>query len=102
MIEFASTPRARSILTFGQSGGSTSASVNTLTENLDPAVALWKEMLREPGFDPKACLRGAYVVREATGGAPDLVIVATGSDRDLRGGIRCGSLLVDEMTVAGS
>jgi PmbA protein len=29
-------------------------------------------------------------------------IVAVGSDRDLRGGIRCGSLLVDEMTIAGS
>jgi PmbA protein len=29
-------------------------------------------------------------------------IVAVGNDRDLRGGIRCGSLLVDEMTIAGS
>jgi PmbA protein len=29
-------------------------------------------------------------------------IAAIGNDQDLRGGIRCGSLLVDEMTVAGS
>ena len=29
-------------------------------------------------------------------------IVAVGRDQDLRGGIRCGSILVDEMTVAGS
>ena len=29
-------------------------------------------------------------------------IVAIGDDRDLRGGIRCGSLLVDEMTIAGA
>jgi PmbA protein len=29
-------------------------------------------------------------------------IAAIGNDQDLRGGIRCGSLLVEEMTVAGS
>ena len=29
-------------------------------------------------------------------------ILAVGRDQDLRGGIRCGSILVDEMTVAGS
>ena len=29
-------------------------------------------------------------------------ITAIGSDQDLRGGIRCGSLLVDEMTIAGA
>ena len=29
-------------------------------------------------------------------------IAAIGSDQDLRGGIRCGSLLVEEMTIAGS
>jgi len=29
-------------------------------------------------------------------------IVAIGSDQDLRGGIRCGSLLVEEMTIAGA
>ena len=30
-----------------------------------------------------------------------LRIVAIGNDQDVRGGIRCGSLLVDEMTIAG-
>ena len=29
-------------------------------------------------------------------------IVAIGNDQDIRGGIRCGSLLVDEMTIAGA
>jgi PmbA protein len=29
-------------------------------------------------------------------------IVAVGDDRDVRGGIRCGSLLIGEMTIAGS
>lgn len=29
-------------------------------------------------------------------------ITAIGSDQDLRGGIRCGSLLVDDMTIAGA
>jgi len=29
-------------------------------------------------------------------------IAAIGSDQDMRGGIRCGSLLVDEMTIAGA
>ncbi len=29
-------------------------------------------------------------------------IVAVGRDQDVRGGIRCGSILVDEMTIAGS
>ncbi len=29
-------------------------------------------------------------------------IVAIGSDQDIRGGIRCGSLLVEEMTIAGA
>ncbi len=29
-------------------------------------------------------------------------ITAVGNDQDMRGGIRCGSLLVDEMTIAGS
>ena len=47
-----------------------------------------------------------YPVHEVTiaGNLRDLYtrIVAVGNDRDLRGGIRCGSLLVDEMTIAGS
>jgi hypothetical protein len=29
-------------------------------------------------------------------------IAAIGRDQDLRGGIRCGSILVEEMTIAGS
>ncbi len=37
-------------------------------------------LVRDPGFDPKSVLKGAYVVREATGGKPDLVLVATGSE----------------------
>jgi len=35
---------------------------------------------RADGFDPKTVLRGAYVLEDAAGGAPDLVIVATGSE----------------------
>lgn len=48
----------------------------------------------------------SYPVHEVTiaGNLRDLYarIVAVGRDQDLRGGIRCGSVLVDEMTVAGS
>ena len=48
----------------------------------------------------------AFPVHEITiaGNLRDLYsrIVAIGEDRDLRGGIRCGSLLVDGMTIAGS
>ncbi|MDJ0759828.1 MAG: metalloprotease PmbA [Woeseiaceae bacterium] len=48
----------------------------------------------------------AYPVHEITiaGNLRDLygAIVAIGEDRDLRGGIRCGSLLIGEMTIAGS
>ena len=47
-----------------------------------------------------------YPVHEITiaGNLRDLYsqIVAIGKDQDLRGGIRCGSLLVDGMTIAGS
>jgi PmbA protein len=47
-----------------------------------------------------------YPVHEVTiaGNLRDLYgrIAAIGSDRDLRGGIRCGSLLVDGMTIAGA
>jgi transketolase len=35
---------------------------------------------RPEGFDPKVMLRGAYVLAEAEGGAPTLVVVATGSE----------------------
>ena len=48
----------------------------------------------------------AYPVHEVTiaGNLRDLYqrIVAIGNDQDLRGGIRCGSLLVEEMTIAGA
>lgn len=48
----------------------------------------------------------AYPVHEVTiaGNLRDLYrkITAIGSDQDLRGAIRCGSLLVDDMTVAGA
>jgi PmbA protein len=47
-----------------------------------------------------------YPVHEVTiaGNLRDLYgrIAAIGNDQDLRGGIRCGSLLVEEMTVAGN
>jgi PmbA protein len=48
----------------------------------------------------------AYPVHEVTvaGNLRDLYarIVAIGRDQDLRGGIRCGSILVDAMTIAGA
>ena len=48
----------------------------------------------------------AFPVHEVTiaGNLRDLYpkIVAAGKDHDLRGGIRCGALLVDEMTIAGA
>jgi PmbA protein len=47
-----------------------------------------------------------YPVHEVTiaGNLRDLYprIAAIGDDQDLRGGIRCGSVLVDEMTIAGA
>lgn len=47
-----------------------------------------------------------YPVHEVTiaGNLKDLYprIVAIGDDQDIRGGIRCGSVLVEEMTIAGS
>ena len=38
-------------LAFGSSGGSTSATLNTLTSNLEPGLRLWKDMLLNPRFD---------------------------------------------------
>lgn len=38
-------------LAFGSSGGSTSATLNTLTSNLEPGLRLWKDMLLHPRFD---------------------------------------------------
>ena len=38
-------------LAFGSSGGSTSATLNTLTANLEAGLRLWKDMLLHPRFD---------------------------------------------------
>ncbi|MBX3263970.1 MAG: transketolase [Labilithrix sp.] len=43
---------------------------------------------RDEGWDPRNALRGAYVAQEATGGAPDVVIIATGSEVQLAVGAR--------------
>jgi len=47
-----------------------------------------------------------YPVHEVTiaGNLRDLYqrIAAIGDDQDIRGGIRCGSILVEEMTIAGA
>jgi transketolase len=43
---------------------------------------------RPDGFDPKVMLRGAYTVSEATGGAPTVVIVATGSEVEVAVGAK--------------
>jgi transketolase len=56
------------------------------------AFALSRQKLpkiaRGATFDPQSALRGAYVVQEATGGAPDAIIVATGSELHLATGAR--------------
>lgn len=43
---------------------------------------------RDAGWDPKNALRGAYVAQEATGGRPDVVIIATGSEVQLAASAR--------------
>jgi transketolase len=43
---------------------------------------------RDAGFDPKNILRGAYVAQDATGGKPDVVFIATGSEVQLAVGAR--------------
>jgi transketolase len=53
-----------------------------LTRQKIPAVK------RDDGWDPKNALRGAYVAQEATGGEPDVVIIATGSEVQLAVGAR--------------
>jgi transketolase len=58
------------------------------------AMALSRQKLvnlpRPAGFDPKLMLRGAYVLAEATGGAPSVVIIATGSEVEVAMGARTG------------
>ena len=48
------------------------------------ALALTRQktanIAREANFDPKNMLKGAYVLAEAAGGTPDVVIIATGSE----------------------
>ncbi|MBX3231030.1 MAG: transketolase [Labilithrix sp.] len=43
---------------------------------------------RDDGFDPKDVLKGAYIAQEATGGKPDVVLIATGSEVQLAVGAR--------------
>jgi transketolase len=47
-----------------------------------PAIA------RGAGFDPKDALRGGYIAQDATGGKPDCVIMATGSELHLAVGAK--------------
>jgi transketolase len=54
----------------------------SLTRQKVPAVK------RDDGWDPKNALRGAYVAQEASGGKPDVVIIATGSEVQLAIGAR--------------
>jgi transketolase len=55
--------------------------------NAPTAFALTRQKVpalkRDAGWDPKNALRGAYVAQEATGGKPDAVIIATGSEVQL-------------------
>ena len=56
------------------------------------AFALTRQKLpavkRDASFDPKNALKGAYIAQEATGGKPDIVIIATGSEVQLAVGAR--------------
>ena len=46
------------------------------------------KIVRDASFDPKDALRGTYIVSEATGGKPDVVVVATGSELQLAVGAK--------------
>jgi transketolase len=46
------------------------------------------KIARDSGFDPKDALRGAYIVQDAPGGKPDVVIIGTGSELHLAVGAR--------------
>jgi len=43
---------------------------------------------RGPAFDPKDALKGIYIAQEATGGKPDVILMATGSELHLAVGAR--------------
>jgi transketolase len=53
-----------------------------LTRQTVPKIA------RDASFDPKDALRGAYIVQEASGGKPDAILVATGSELQLAVGAK--------------
>ena len=56
------------------------------------AFALTRQKLpavkRDASFDPKDALKGAYIAQDATGGKPEVVIIATGSEVQLAVGAR--------------
>jgi transketolase len=56
------------------------------------AFALTRQKLpkidRGAGFDPKDALKGVYIAQEATGGKPDAILIATGSELQLAVGAR--------------
>jgi transketolase len=56
------------------------------------AFALSRQKLpkiaRDAGFDPKDALKGVYIAQEASGGKPDAILVATGSELHLAVGAR--------------
>ncbi len=56
------------------------------------AFALSRQKLpkiaRDPGFYPRDALKGTYIIQEASGGTPDLVILATGSELHLAVGAK--------------
>jgi transketolase len=43
---------------------------------------------RDASFDPKSALKGMYVAQEATGGKPDMILIASGSELQLAVGAR--------------
>jgi len=61
-------------------------------KNGPTAIALSRQKLanlaRPSGFDPKLMLRGAYTLAEATGGAPSVVVIATGSEVEVAVGAK--------------
>ncbi len=56
------------------------------------AFALSRQKLpkiaRDPGFDPNDALKGVYIAQEASGGKPDAILIATGSELHLAVGAK--------------
>ncbi|MGA2449758.1 MAG: transketolase [Polyangiaceae bacterium] len=46
------------------------------------------QVQRDPSFEPRDTLKGAYIVQEAAGGTPDAILVATGSELHLAVGAK--------------